>query len=299
MKLSVVVPCYNEEKSLNEFYTKVTEKLNEKKITYELIMVDDGSSDDTVTIIRNICNNDKNVKMISFSRNFGKENAMLVGLTYCKGKYVSIMDADLQHSPDCLIEMYEKLLDNPLYDIVASYKENRSDESPLKRTLTALFYKLNNRISNVKLLPGASDFRVFKSNVKDAIISLPENKRFLKGIFSWIGFNTIYVPYTPEKRVYGKTKWSLFKLLKYSIGGIISFSVKPLKLVFLIGILSFIVGFINFFMFGNLSSRTIILMLSLGLLSLGIISLYVSRIYNNSLNRPNYIIKEMVGIDKK
>lgn len=299
MELSVVVPCYNESPIIDEFYKSVTEALKNEKIKYELVMVDDGSSDDTFDKLENICNKDKNVKVISFSRNFGKEAAMLAGLKYSTLKYVAIMDADMQHTPSMLIGMYKKLLDNPLYDVVCSYKDSRKDEAPLKRTLTSMFYRINNIVSDVKLLPGASDFRVFKSSVSDAIISLPENTRFLKGIFSWIGFNTIYVPYTPEKRMYGTSKWSIVKLLKYSLGGIVSFSTKPIKSIFIVGILSFIVCLLNFILMGNLSHRTIILLLGLLLLSVGIISLYVSRIYSNVLKRPCYIIKRKIGIDKK
>lgn len=299
MKLSIVVPCYNEIANVEEFHKQVTETLKKEKITYEIIFVDDGSLDDTFLKIEDINKKDKNVKGIKFSRNFGKESAMLAGLTYSTGEYVAIMDADLQHTPKMLVEMYKKLVDDDSYDVVCAYKANRNDESSLKRTLTSLFYKVNNKISDVKLLPGASDFRVFKSCVKDAIISLPEKTRFLKGIFSWVGFNTIYVPYVPEKRLYGTSKWSLFKLVKYSLGGIISFSTKPIKFISVLGLLVFIVGLVNFLLMGNLANRTIILFISFIMLSLGIISLYVSRIYSNILDRPCYIIKSKIGFNSK
>ena len=239
------------------------------------------------------------VKYLSFSRNFGKEAAMYAGLKACSGEYVSIMDADLQHTPDTLIMMYNKLIQNKDYDIVASYKENREDESSIKRTLTSLFYRFNNMISNVKLLPGASDFRVFKSCVRDAIISLPEEERFLKGMFSWVGFNTIYVPYTPSKRLHGNSKWSLIKLIKYSLSGIISFSTKPNKFIFILGVVTFLIGFLNFILFGSLANKTIILFLSFIMLSIGILSLYISRIYKRVLNRPCYIVKEKIGFNSK
>lgn len=299
MELSIIVPCYNEDKTLVEFHDLTTKALNKSKITYELIMVDDGSDDDTFKKLESIAKTDKNVKVISFSRNFGKESAMLAGLEHADGKYVAIMDADLQHTPEVLISMYNKLIENDEYDVVAAYKNSREEEQPLKRTLTALFYRVNNILSDVKLLPGASDFRVFKSTVKDAIISLPEKTRFLKGIFSWVGFNTIYVPYTPQKRLYGSSKWSFIKLLKYSLGGIISFSTKPIKSVFIIGVISFLVCFINFILMGNLSHRTIILLIGILMLSIGVMSLYISRIYSNLLSRPCYIIKKTIGIDNK
>ena len=299
MKLSVVVPCYNEGKSINEFYEKLKSELDEKKISHEIIMVNDGSEDDTNDFLISLNEKDKNVKIITFSRNFGKEAAMFAGLKEAKGKYVAIMDADLQHTPQMLTQMYDKLIDEPKYDIVCAYKSNRKDEGSLKRTLTSIFYKINNKISEAKLLPGASDFRVFKASVKDAIVALPERKRFLKGIFSWVGFNTIYVPYMPEKRQYGTSKWSIIKLIKYSLSGIISFSTFPLSFVFMLSIIIFLIGLINFILMGNLSHKTIILFESFIMLSIGMMSLYVSRIYKESLNRPCYIIKEKIGFNDK
>lgn len=295
MKLSVVVPCYNEKDSLEKFYDSLTKKIKEEKISYELVMVDDGSSDDTLNILKSLADKDKNVKVISFSRNFGKESAMLAGLEYAKGDYIAIMDADLQHTPEVLFNMYEKLISEPLYDVVCAYQENRS-ESKLKKVLISLFYRINNKLSDVKMLPGASDFRIFKKSVKDAIISLTENNRFLKGIFSWVGFNTIYVPYTPEKRLHGTSKWSIYKLIKYSVDGLISFSNKPLRIIFIIGIISFVVGLVNFLLVGNLSHRTIILFLSFVLLFIAVIALYIIKMYNTILKRPNYIIKEKINL---
>ena len=299
MEISVVVPCYNEAPTILEFHKLLTESLKKENLTYELIMVDDGSEDDTMEKLRSITKKDKSVKVISFSRNFGKEAAMLAGLKHCNGKYVAIMDADLQHTPEVLLKMYDKLIKNPEYDVVASYKESRYDEKTIKRTLISLFYRINNFVSDVKLLPGASDFRIFKSAVKDAIVSLPEKTRFLKGIFAWVGFNTIYMPYIPSKREYGASKWSIFKLIKYSLGGIISFSTKPIKGVFVIGLLCFMICLINFILMGYLSSRTIILLIGIVLLCLGVISLYISRIYSNLLGRPCYIIREKIGFEQK
>ena len=299
MEISVVVPCYNEAPTILEFHKLLTESLKKENLTYELIMVDDGSEDDTMEKLRSITKKDKSVKVISFSRNFGKEAAMLAGLKHCNGKYVAIMDADLQHTPEVLLKMYDKLIKNPEYDVVASYKESRYDEKTIKRTLISLFYRINNFVSDVKLLPGASDFRIFKSAVKDAIVSLPEKTRYLKGIFAWVAFNTIYMPYIPSKREYGSSKWSIFKLIKYSLGGIISFSTKPIKGVFVIGLLCFMICLINFILMGYLSSRTIILLIGIVLLCLGVISLYISRIYSNLLGRPCYIIREKIGFEQK
>ncbi len=274
-KLSIIVPCYNEMDSVDEFYKQVKMVLDDKKIDYELMMIDDGSGDNTLEKLSLLAKEDKNVKVIGFSRNFGKEAAMLAGLENVTGDYIALMDADLQHRPAMMVEMYEKLLDNKGYDVVAAYKEKRDDEPALKRSLTSMFYKLSNGISDVRMLPGASDFRVFKSYVKDAIISLP------------------------DKRTHGKSKWSLIKLIKYSLGGIVSFSTLPIKSVFIISILVFLTGLINFILMGNLSHRTIILFISIIMLSLGIMSLYISRIYTNILNRPAYIIKEKIGFKTK
>ena len=224
---------------------------------------------------------------------------MLAGIKKAKGKYISIMDADLQHTPEFMIEMYNKLLENSEYDIICAYRENRLNESSLKRTLTAAFYKLNNTLSYNKLLPGASDFRVFKEKVKDALVKVQEKSNFLKGAFSYIGFNTIYVPYTPDKRQKGTSTWSLIKLIKYSISGMISFSNMPLKLMFILCMLLFLISFINFILLGNLAFRTIILLLGFLLLGLGVLALYISKMYSKMQNYPLYIVKEEIGFDEK
>ena len=299
MKLSIVAPCYNESGTVIDFYNMVKNFLEDKKIKYELIMIDDGSTDDTYKKLEQLNKEDKNVKVIAFSRNFGKEAAMYAGLEYASGNYIAIMDTDMQQRIETLYMMYNKLLENEEFDIVCAYRENRGDESSFKRTLTSLFYRLNNSLTYIRLLPGASDFRIFKSEVKDALLSMKESNRFLKGMFSWVGFNTIYVPYNPSKREHGISKWSIFKLIKYSIGGIISFSTKPLKFVALSSLITFIVGTLNFLLLGSLSFKTVIMMLSLIILNIGIISLYVIRIYSNSLKRPIYIAKKKIGLDKK
>lgn len=297
-KLSVIVPCYNEGNSINEFYNAVKKELKEEKISYELIMVDDGSSDDTLAKLKDIEEASDDVKIISFSRNFGKEAAMLAGLQSASGDVFGIIDADMQQEPSTLILMYKKLLDNKDYDCVCAYREGHNDESSNKAFVSGLFYKLFNKISDVKLLNGASDFRVFKKNVRDAIISLPEKRRFLKGIFSFAGFNTIFIPYTPLKRFSGKTKWSFKKLFWYACDGIFSFSSFPLKLAFITGIITLLVGIINFF-FGHLGFKTIILFLSFLLFNIGLVAMYVLKIFEDTNGRPNYIIKEKLGFNKK
>lgn len=297
MDLSIIVPCYNEEACIDAFYEELKNTLKGKKISYEVIMVDDGSTDDTSKKVKEIIKNDKKIKLISFSRNFGKESAMHAGLSLATGQNFAIIDADLQQQPSVMLQMYDKLIDNPEYDVIAAYRESRNGEPALKVTLTSIFYKVINRISEIKVLPGSSDFRVFKKSVRDAMLMIKETNRFSKGIFSWIGFNTIYMPYTPDKRFAGVSRWSLISLIKYALGGIISFSNWPIKSLFLVGIVVFLIGLINFILMGNLGARTIILFISIAILMLGIISLYVSRIHDNVLKRPLYIIKETNGFE--
>lgn len=297
MDLSIIVPCYNEEACIDAFYEELKNTLKGKKISYEVIIVDDGSTDDTSKKVKEIIKNDKKIKLISFSRNFGKESAMHAGLSLATGQNFAIIDADLQQQPSVMLQMYDKLIDNPEYDVIAAYRESRNGEPALKVTLTSIFYKVINRISEIKVLPGSSDFRVFRKSVRDAMLMIKETNRFSKGIFSWIGFNTIYMPYTPDKRFAGISRWSLISLIKYALGGIISFSNWPIKSLFLVGIVVFLIGLINFILMGNLGARTIILFISIAILMLGIISLYVSRIHDNVLKRPFYIIKETNGFE--
>lgn len=298
MKLSVIVPCYNEGLNINVFYEDMVKNLKENKLSYELIFVNDGSTDDTLEKLKDLSVKDKNVKIINFSRNFGKEAAMQAGLEKSSGSYISIIDADMQQKPSTLISMYNKLIENKEYDVVCAYRESRDDDSKIKAMIAPLFYKLINKVSNVNLVPGASDFRVFKKEVKDAIISLKENNRFLKGIFSWVGFNTIYVPYTPDVRLYGTSKWSLLKLVNYGLNGIISFSSFPLYLIFYIAIFYVLLALLNA-IFNFFGYRTMIFLLALILISISTIGLYISKIYNNALKRPNYIIKELIGFNNK
>lgn len=297
MDLSIIVPCYNEEACIDAFYENLKNTLKGKKISYEVVMVDDGSTDDTSKKVKEIMKNDKKIKLISFSRNFGKESAMHAGLSLATGQNFAIIDADLQQQPSVMLQMYDKLIDNPEYDVIAAYRESRNGEPALKVTLTSIFYKVINRISEIKVLPGSSDFRVFRKSVRDAMLMIKETNRFSKGIFSWIGFNTIYMPYTPDKRFSGASRWSFISLIKYALGGIISFSNWPIKSLFFVGMVVFLIGLINFILMGNLGARTIILFISIAILMLGIVSLYVSRIHDNVLKRPLYIIKEASGFE--
>lgn len=294
MKLSILVPCFNEEAVIEEFYKELLKTKELEKIKYEVIFIDDGSKDDTYKILEKISKKDKNVKVISFSRNFGKEAAMLAGMELSSGEVITIIDADLQQLPSTMIKMYEKLIDNKEVDVVASYRERANINDKFKNSLIGLFYKVNNRLSDVNILPGASDFRVFRRNVLEAIVSMKEQNRFLKGMFSWVGFNTIYVPYKSEERTYGTSKWSLRKLVGYGLGGILSFSIKPLVYISIISMIMFLI--IIFKSIFNIA-LCIKLLFALLILFIGTISLYISRIYTNSLNRPIYIIKRTIGFN--
>lgn len=303
--LSIVVPCYNEQDIINLFYEKLKEQLNYdfEDISYELIFVDDGSKDNTLNKIKKICETDQNVRFISFSRNFGKESAMLAGLKETKGNYVVIMDADLQHPPQLLHPMYESLCQGG-FDCAAT-KRNRKGDTKFKTFFARIFYKVTNILSHTKIIDGSSDYRMMTRQVVDALLSMGEYNRFLKGMFGWVGFKTKWIEYDNIPRAAGKTKWSFKKLLAYSLEGIVSFSTMPLLLASFLGIffciaatiyLIFVV--IKTLIFGEPVAgypTLICMMLLIGgvqLLCMGIIGEYISKIYLESKKRPNYIIKE-------
>ena len=231
--ISILIPAYNEEGNIIELNKRLLNTL--KNYSYELIYIDDGSTDKTLEKIKQI--NDNNIKYISFSRNFGKDAAIYAGLKKASGEFICIIDSDLQQNPKYIISMYNYLKENNNIDQVAMVMKDRLKENIVKRNLKKLFYKICNKLSDIKLVDGASDFRMFRKNVKDAILSLNENNRFTKGIFSWIGFNTYYIPYVPNERVNGKSSFNIKKLFKYALSGIMSFSKAPFKFIGKIGIL--------------------------------------------------------------
>ena len=234
MKLSIIIPCKNEEGNIVKLHDKISKTL--KKIKYETIYIDDGSTDKTLDKLKGLYKKDsKKVKVLSFSRNFRKEAAMLAGLEHATGEYTCIIDADLQQNPKYLLQMYEYLEKNEDCDIVGMYMSNRIDESKILKLCKNLFYKVMNRLSEVHLEDAASDFRMFRSNVREAIISLSERNRFTKGIFAWIGFNAKYLPYDVEPRGSGKTSFGFINYLKYAIDGLLAFSYKPLKIATYLG----------------------------------------------------------------
>jgi len=303
--ISIVVPCYNEQESLPFFYkeiNKIKDKL--KAANFEYIFIDDGSVDDTLELLRGFAETDKKVKYISFSKNFGKEAAMYAGLEYASGDLIAIMDADLQDPPELLIEMFN-YIEKEKYDMVATRRKNRKGEPVIRSFFARKFYKLINKITKEKMVDGARDFRLMTRQVRDSILSFKEYNRYSKGLFSIVGYKTKWIEYENVKRVAGKTKWSFWKLFKYAIDAIISFSAAPLVLAAIIGILFFIIAFIMIIViivktliFGDpvdgWPSLVCIIFLVSGvqLFCTGIIGSYLSKTYMETKNRPLYLIKE-------
>lgn len=228
MKLSIVVPCFNEEQALPLFYKETTKVLQDMQVSYEIIVVNDGSTDRTQQVAEQLSRHDQKVKYLTFSRNFGKEAAMYSGLINSKGDYIAIMDADLQDPPSLLPEMVQ-ILDSGEYDSVATRRKNREGEPLIRSWFARLFYKLINCISDADVVDGARDFRLMTRQMVEAVLSMSERNRFSKGIFGWVGFHTYWLPYENIERVAGQTKWSFWRLTKYAIDGIINFSSVPLS----------------------------------------------------------------------
>ena len=241
MKLSIVTPCLNEEEALPFFYKELSRYI--KDINYELIIVDDGSKDDTVKVALKLKEEDPNIKILSFSRNFGKEAAILAGLRESSGDLVVLIDADLQDPPRLLKEMI-KILEDEKYDSVATYRVSRKGEPPIRSFFARLFYRLINKMIDVQIVDGARDYRMMKRPMVDAILKMSEYHRFSKGIFAWVGFETYYLEFENVKRVAGETKWSFWGLFKYAIDGIVAFSTLPLRFATIAGAIVSLFGFI-------------------------------------------------------
>lgn len=301
MLVSLVIPCYNEQGNVELFFSEVQRVFSGRSEKIEYVFVDDGSSDDTLIKLKNLFerNSEAKVQVISFSRNFGKEAAMYAGLTHAKGDAVCIIDADLQQRPEVVASMLDILKSDSQLDCVAAYQEERIENEIISRA-KSIFYKFINKISDVEFKDGASDFRLMKRNMVDAVLSVTEYHRFSKGIFSFVGFNTRYIPYTAAERQSGESKWNFIKLLKYAIEGIIAFSTAPLRLALYSGGLSLIAAFLCILIsaFGGKKAFTnageVIVTLLLGaaiLVSIGICGAYLSKIYIEVKKRPVYIIK--------
>ncbi|MDK2844929.1 MAG: glucosyltransferase [Enterococcus sp.] len=309
MKLiSIVVPCYNEEETVEIFYRE-TEKINQmlQGYLFEYIFVNDGSKDGTLNKLRVLSKN-KNVHYISFSRNFGKEAALYAGLKEAKGDFVTVMDADLQDPPELLIEMIQTL-EQGEYDCVGTRRSTRKGEPPIRSWFAKRFYQLVNRIGEVEMVDGARDFRLMTRQMVDSVLELSEYNRFSKGLFAWVGYNTKYLEYENRERVAGQTSWSFWSLFKYSIDGIVNFSEAPLNLASFVGAFSCFVSIIAMIfivvktlIFNDPTSgwpSLVCIILFIGgiqLLCLGIVGKYISKIFLETKKRPIYIIKER---DKK
>lgn len=302
-RLSVIVPCYNEEESIPYFYDEIKKVTKDMKIELELIFVNDGSRDKTLSVIKDLTN-DKKVKYISFSRNFGKEAAMWAGLNMATGDYVTIMDSDLQDPPSLLPEMLSSIKDEG-YDIVGTRRVTRKGEPPIRSFFARCFYKIINKMSKVEMVDGARDFRLMTRQVVDSILTIKEYNRYSKGLFSFVGYKTKWLEFENVERVAGETKWSFWKLFIYAIEGIVSFTTVPLTVSAVIGFIFCLIAFIMIavvifktLIFGDPTSGwpslvCIIFMVSgIQLLSLGVIGEYLSKMYLEVKNRPIYIIKE-------
>lgn len=314
MKLSLIIPCYNEQDNIFPFFEATANAFKElpKAIkSLEMIFINDGSQDLTSQKLKELYSSYPSVvSVVEFSRNFGKEAAMLAGLRHATGDFVTIIDADLQQRPEIVVKMAEHLLENEDCDMVAAYQDKRN-EGKFISFMKKCFYKCINMTSETEFFQGASDFRTFRKRVADAILSLPEYYRFSKGIFSWIGFNTHYMPYTAEERHSGESKWSFFKFFKYALDGIIAFTTLPLKVATVSGFVIFLAS-ILYMIFVILKrlilgvdvpgyATIVVLILFLGglqLLLLGVVGEYIARTYIQGKNRPVYIEKEVLKAKK-
>ena len=304
-KISIIIPCYNEEDAIPLYYeemNKITEQM--AFVDFDFIFINYGSTDKTLSIMKNLASTDKRVHYLSFSRNFGKEAAMYAGLEAASGDYVTIMDVDLQDPPTLLPVMYHLIKDEG-YDTVGTRRVTRKGEPPIRSFFARMFYKLINKMSKVEMVDGARDYRLMKREVVAAIVQMREYNRYSKGLFSFVGFKTKWLEYENVKRVAGETKWSFWKLFKYAIEGIVAFTTFPLSLAAIIGVLMCFISFVAILViivktlaFGDPAigwpSMVCILLFVSGieLLCMGIIGQYLAKTYLETKHRPIYIVKE-------
>ncbi len=303
--ISIVVPCYNEEATLQPFYDEITRVAGiMSNVTLNVLFVDDGSADNTLNEMKRLAALDSHIQYISFSRNFGKEAAIYAGLQQAKGDYVAIMDVDLQDPPALLPDMYKAIVDEG-FDSVATRRVDRKGEPPIRSFCARQFYKLMNKISQIDLVDGARDYRLMNRKFVNALLSIEEYNRFSKGIFGWVGFKTKWIEFENVERVAGETKWSFWKLFKYSLEGIVAFSTTPLDIASIAGIVSCVIalGMVVFVVLRRLifgdpvagwaSIVSVILFLGgIQLLCMGILGQYLAKTYLETKKRPIYIIAE-------
>ena len=300
--LSIVVPCYNEEESVKLFLSEIQSILAD--YNFEVIFVNDGSSDNTLKVIKDLADSNSNIKYLSFSRNFGKESAIYAGLSNANGDLVCLIDADLQHPPRLIPEMIESICAGEA-DVVAARRTSRKGESKLKSIFSHMFYKVFNRVSQITLVEGATDFRVMKRIVVDAVLDLPEYNRFSKGLFQWVGFETKWIAYENVERVAGESAWSFRQLVRYSVEGVVAFTTIPLTIVIFLGTILSVVAFlymlfiiIKYLIYsdpvqGFATTMSVILLLGgIHLLSIGALGKYLEKTYTETKKRPIYIVRE-------
>ena len=317
-KISIVVPCFNEKEALPLFYNKITWVLNQMSqaseaegLSYELIIVDDGSMDGTLDVAKELATNDSGVKYISFSRNFGKEAAMYAGLQHAAGDYAAVMDADLQDPPALLEEMYRAVTQEG-YDSAATRRVTRKGEPPVRSFFARMFYRLINKMADVEIVDGARDFRLMNRKFLNALLELKEYNRFSKGLFGWVGFKTKWIEFENVERVAGETKWSFWKLFLYSIEGIVAFTTVPLTLASIVGFILCLVALcstvfivVRKLLFGDpvsgwASTASIITFIGgIQLFFMGIFGQYLAKAYTEIKNRPIYIVAEQGNFESK
>lgn len=312
MLLSIIVPCFNEEANVRPLYEKTKKELEPLMPHTEFLFIDDGSTDKTLGEMKQIAESAKErIHILSFSRNFGKEAALLAGLSHATGDYVAIIDADLQQNPKYIGDMLEILSQKPEYDCVAAYQESRK-EGRVLGFFKSVFYRVINLITDIEFRRAASDFRVLNRKMVEAILAMPEKCRFSKGIFSWVGFKTYYMPYEVENRKEGKTKWNFWSLASYAVNGIVAFSDKPLIVSSVLGLLLFVISLlmmlfvvIKTILFGDpvagfpTLASLILLLSGIQLLCIGIVGQYLAKMYAEIKGRPVYVLREEIDNKKE
>ena len=309
-KIAVIIPCYNEEDNVKAVYDRLTEVLNYTNYQYDLIFIDDGSKDNTLNELLKLYEKDPKVKIIDFSRNFGKEIALSAGLDYADADAVIPFDADLQHPPEVILDLLSKFEEG--YDVVNAVRSKCDKESFLKKFTSKAFYKIINKLSDIDIPQNVGDFRLISKDALNAVKQIRERKRFMKGIFAWVGFKTTSVYYERAPRYSGKTKWNYFKLINLAIEGITSFSIAPLRLASLLGLFVSFVAFlyamwiiIQKLVYGNPAKGypsimvAILFLAGVQLITIGIIGEYIGRIYEEVKQRPLYIVKKIWDKDNK
>jgi len=305
-KISIIIPCYNEEQAIPYFYKEINKVSKDIKASFEFIFVNDGSKDNTIGILKKYSKKDKRVKYLNFSRNFGKEAAMYAGLEYSSGDYIAIMDADLQDPPTLLPKMLQILEDKKNdYDCVGTRRVTRKGEPPIRSFFARMFYKIINKISKIEMVDGARDYRLMTRQMVNSILELKEYNRYSKGLFQFVGFNTKWLEYENIERVAGETKWSFWRLFIYALEGITAFSTAPLAISSITGIIFCLISFILILIiitktifFGDPTSGwpslvcIIFFVSGIQLFCVGIIGQYLSKTYLESKNRPIYILKD-------